>query len=399
MTHDPHPAPRRVRSLTLDFNQRGTRIAILVFLLTLAGIVRMISGNESSSEDGNPGNDVFAARPAVVALAPANAVDQQLVIADPHTGTVTPLTNAPYGVLDYAVSPSGNLIAYAQNNADGTADLWLVDLTRGVDQLMTRALTRCVNARCRNPAWNPDERQIAYQREDFLPEPARGLSHPRVWTVDIVTVKTQLLIADPQVLGADSAWSPDGQDLAVYDPARNGVRVYALQGREPEVIVTIDGVLETAGLWSPDGRQLLYPVLVRSARGVEFYTHLELTTIMTAERVPVTGPYDTPIEEGGADWSPDGRTLLVARRYMDDRYTAGKQILRLDLRDGTVETLVADPQFTHAAPQWDASGRWIVYQRYDLVTINTMPEIWVYDTDTGAAQLVIENAFFPGWGP
>ncbi len=403
MTNEPDPTSRVVWAWTIDLSQRRTRLVLVVLLIVFIVIVRELQSGDSGTEEGASGAALSADLPYVVALAPANAFNQQIVLADPGSGTVTPVTEAAHGVIDYAVSPSGTRIAYAQNNADETADLWLLDLSQGVEHVTTRPLTHCVNARCRNPAWSPDERQIVYQREDFLPEPGRGLSDPRVWTVDIVTVQTQLLISDAQVLGADPAWSPDGTHIAVYDPALGGVCVYHMVGHiigaEPDVEVVIDTVPETAGVWSPDGGRLLYPFLVRSVRGVEFYTHLEIAVITHDSRVPVTGPYDTPIEEGGADWSPDGRTLLLARRYMDERYTAGKQIVWLDLLTGAAETLVTDPQFTHAAPQWDSTGRWIVYQRFDLVTVNAQPEIWVYDTVTGNTQLVIENAFFPGWGP
>ncbi len=58
-----------------------------------------------------------------------------------------------------------------------------------------------------------------------------------------------------------------------------------------------------------------------------------------------------------------------------------------------------DAACTHAAPQWDPSGRWIVYQRFALNDPNAQPEIWVFDTQTGQTQLLAENAFFPAWLP
>ncbi len=131
--------------------------------------------------------------------------------------------------------------------------------------------------------------------------------------------------------------------------------------------------------------------------GPQFYTHLEIANFVDGERVRASGSEDTPVEDSFADWSPDGETLVIARRYLDDRYTAGKQVYALDLASGEATPLVVDGQYTHAAPQWDASGRRVVYQRFDLITPDAVPEIWVTDLSTDSPTLVSANAFFPAW--
>ena len=64
-----------------------------------------------------------------------------------------------------------------------------------------------------------------------------------------------------------------------------------------------------------------------------------------------------------------------------------------------LEPLVVDPAYNHGALRWDASGRRIVFQRFSLSTAGARPEIWTVDVDTGALELIAENAYLPAWVP
>jgi Tol biopolymer transport system component len=217
-----------------------------------------------------------------------------------------------------------------------------------------------------------------------------------VWLVDVGTAQSQLLFDDPQQLGADPLWSPDGRRIAIYDAAAGGIRVRDLQTGQETLLVSEPG---DTGAFAPDGTRLVYPFLVRGALGQEFYTHLALADLNADTQASLSGEQDAPVEDAFAAWSPDGTRLALARRYLDERYTAGKQIYLLDVSSGAATPLIVDAACTHAAPQWDPSGRWIVYQRFALNDPNAQPEIWVFDTQTGQTQLLAENAFFPAWLP
>src|SRR3546814_14601670 len=56
------------------------------------------------------------------------------------------LTTADYGIEDFAVSPNGSEIAFSQNNEDGTADLWVLNVLTNAP----RPVTNCVVAVCRD---------------------------------------------------------------------------------------------------------------------------------------------------------------------------------------------------------------------------------------------------------
>ena len=330
--------------------------------------------------------------PRVVYLAPASELRQQLVLADPATGAAEPLTSTDEGVLDYAVSPNGRLIAYAQEADDHSADLWVLDLLSGERW----PITDCVGAVCHNPAWSPDSRQIAYERAELDPERGTGTGASRAWIVDLATLQPRLMFEDEQVLGANPVWSPDGARVAAFDATIPGVRVRDLDGGPGAQIESLEGA---AGIFSPDGARLLIPVLVRGALGEAFYTQLDLVDFARGERTRVSGEEDAPVEDAGAVWLPDGDTLIVLRRYLDDRFTQGRQIYRLDLVSGEAEPLVVDAEYAHSAISLDPSGTRLVYQRFPIGQPDAQPEIWTLDLSTGERALVASDAFLPAWAP
>jgi Tol biopolymer transport system component len=367
----PSTAPRRTRLVM------GAIAGVLILILIGTAVWRLT--RRSPDQPERP------PAPHIVYLAPAGAYARNLVLAD-LDGNARQLTDTAAGIEDFAVSPDGQQIAYSLNNADGTGDIWLLDLASGT----ARALTACVRAVCTSPAWNPDGTQILYQRREF-----NTADHDSwVWAVDVNTVQTHLLFDDPQIRGVDPVWSPDGRRVAVFDPVVQAVRVHDFDTGTDTIIDSTAGV---SGAFSPDGSKLVFPVLVRGAIGQEFYTHLEMVDFVGQSGGLVTGDRDAPIDDALAVWSPDGTRLALARRYLDSRYTAGRQIYLLDLTSGDVTPLVVDPAYNHAGLHWDSAGRRLVFQRFALTEPDALPEVWVYDLDTGALIHVADDAFLPAW--
>lgn len=330
--------------------------------------------------------------PRVVALAPASLFQQQLVLIDPPTGAVKTLSPGDGGVLDYAVSPNGRAIAYAQETDTGAADLWVIDLITRT----SAPLTDCVTAVCRAPAWSADGQRVAYQRAELDPDRGTGSGPARAWIVDLATLQPSLLFEDEQALGAGPVWSPDGARVAAFDATIPGIRVRDFSGGPGVRIESLEGA---AGVFSPDGARLLVPVLVRGALGEAFYTQLELVDLAWGDRTRVSGEVDAPVEDTGAVWLPGGDALIVLRRYLDDRFTQGRQIYRLDLASGDAEPLVLDPAYTHSALGLDAAATRLVYQRFPVGQPDAEPEIWMLDLASGAQKQIASDAFLPAWAP
>jgi len=313
------------------------------------------------------------------------------VLADPATGATEPLTTTNQGVPDYAVSPNGRAIAYAQETDTGVANLWVLDLLTGERW----SITDCVTAVCHAPAWSPDGRQIAYERAELDPARGTGAGPSRAWIVDLATLEPRLLFEDAQALGVSPTWSPDGARVAAFDATIPGIRVRNLRGGPDVLIESLEGAV---GRFSPDGERLLVPVLVHGAPGGAFYTQLELVDLAQGERTRIGGDA-APVEDAAAVWLPGGDALIVLRRYLDDRFTPGRQIYRLDLSTGEAVPLVVDADYTHSALGLDAAGTRLVFQRFPVNQPDAQPAIWTLDLATGALSQVAADAFLPAWVP
>lgn len=356
--------------------------AAAIICVALTGLIAWAVLRDSGSETRSP------ASPPVIYFAPADVYAPNLVLFDGAASDSRPLTDLDDEILEYASSPDGSQIAFSRSNPDGTVDIWLVEITSG----QMRPLTDCVKARCTAPAWHPNGTEIAYQRNDT--NPATGHLEPRIWIVDVLTAQSRLLMHDLQQHGESPAWDPTGRRIAFYDETLPGIRIWeTLAGSE----VAIENAHDLVGRFAPDGTRFVYPVLARGLLGETFYTQLEMIDFDTMQIKRLSGGAETPVEDVFAVWLPDGVHLLVARRYLDDRYTSGTQLYSLNVESGEAEPLVVDPAYNHAAMSADSTGRWMVFQRFSLAESGAQPEIWLYDTKSGESRRIAENAFFPAF--
>lgn len=340
-------------------------------------------------------------RPRVAYLYPATEFPQNIWIADPADPTsAQQLTFSPSGVYDFAVSPDGSQIAFAENSTNGTTDIKLIDLeTGGLVQL-----TNCVDASCTTPVWRPDGNTIAYERVDFnsdLQAQGVGSSPTRVWLIDLTTTPatTRPLFDSLQILGYNPQWSADGTRIAVYDNASASILVYDFTQNN---LIGLPSQAGSSGALSPDGRKLVYPEIVIT-EGAGTRSYLRVAELDTGGLITL-GQDGEPLDDRRAVWRPDGEVLAVARR--DDRVTRGFQIYLLDPETGEViRQLTDDPRYANQLFWWDPTGTQIVIQRFPELDENMqpnnlgLPEIWTLDVETGEMVKVAENGFLPRWVP
>jgi Tol biopolymer transport system component len=340
-------------------------------------------------------------KPRVAYLAPADSTPQNVWIADPaDPSSAEQITFSPSGVNTFAISPDGTKLAFSENNsATGVSDIKLLDLeTGGLTQL-----TNCADAYCDTPVWRPDGSLIAYQRTERNSDLNTGVSPMRVWLIDMTTTpaSTRPLFSDSQILGYSPQWSADGSRISVFDNASVGILIYNFEDGKTTLIPTRSGGSDIA--LSPDGTRLIYPRVIIQ-EGAQAKSNLQMADLVSGEIIDLTSP-DEPLDDSTSAWSPDGRYLAIARRYLDERYTRTRQLYLMDMSDQSVEPLVTDERYFNGYFTFDPFGQQLLMQRFPELTesgeqnANGKPEIWTLDITSGEMLKVAENAYIPQWVP
>lgn len=336
-------------------------------------------------------------RPRVAYLAPATGIPNLYIVDPAAPGQPQQISSSPSGIWDPNVSPDGSMIAFSEKNTtSGTSDIKLINLETGE----LRQLTNCQDADCTAPVWRPDGQVIAYQRVDFNSSlPDVPVSPTRIWLLDMNTGATRPMFSDTQVLGFGLMWSRDGNRASLYDYSTPGILLHDFTTNETTIIPSQYG---SPGIPSPDGQRLIYPEVVLSEAQARSYLRLVDLTTMTDE--PIANP-DEPIDDDNAAWSPDGTRLAIARRYLDERYTRGRQLYLMDVATREIETLLFDEHYMLGFFSWDPNGNALLIQRFpDPVALNDpenrgIPELWVLEVNTGALTKVADDAMFGRWLP
>lgn len=371
------------------------------YTVTLAEGAESISGREVLTAT----NFAFTVRrPRVAYLAPADSTPQNVWIADPaDPSTAQQITFSPTGVNTFGVSPDGTKLAFSENSpTTGASDIKLFDLTTGA---LTQ-LTNCVNAHCDTPVWRPDGTMIAYQRVEDNSELNMGVSPVRVWLLDMnasagPTPPTRPLFSDTQILGYSPQWSADGGHISVFDNASVGILVYSFSNGQTTLIPTRSGGSDIA--LSPDGTKLIFPRIIIQ-EGAQARSNLQMADLVSGQITDLTNP-DDPIDDATSAWSPDGTKVVLARRYLDDRYTRTRQLYLMDMADNSLTPLVTEERYFNGNFTFDPSGQHLVMQRFPELTesgdpnSNGKPEIWTLDINTGDMTQVAINGYIPQWVP
>lgn len=358
---------------------------------------------------------VFVLRPQPIPLrvtyiaSGPNGVADVWAVIPAQAADAEQLTFTEGGVFDYAPSPDGRKIAYAERDfASNRITLKLRDLASGVVTLLTDCIA--AQADCYTPAWRPDGGAIAYVRTPY--DPVTGAGVPNIWLIEGLESGEyrEYQMFDAQTAGNQPVWSRDGQRLAFYEPDSQGVLVYDFAPSDPvhnfRFFPADNGV---GGVFSPDGRLLITSALEAAEGHAADETpeaHAAHADAGFRPRLIVgdleTGETRLLLPEGQAGdglaavWAPDGRRIALLRLYGDgSASTQGKQVYLYDLASETLVPLIVDAGYNHGALSFSPDGAYLLVQRYAYET--QQPQVWVYEMATGALTPVAFKAYIAGW--
>ena len=138
-----------------------------------------------------------------------------------------------------AWSPDGNLIAFDSNREGNGYDIWLMDIY-GQNQRMFWKWGR-------HPDWSPDGTELLFI----------GVVDSVSYGVIVDTSLSDTLLVN---IGAEPAWSPDGEWIAYtwsYE-MEGGIRLYSVPGDSTISLIDIPAMDPS---WFPDSRTLVFSAL------------------------------------------------------------------------------------------------------------------------------------------
>ena len=186
------------------------------------------------------------------------------------------------------------------------------------------------------------------------------------------------------------------------DTSQPGILLYNLapldddDGIQLRFIPSSYGVM---GTLSPNGQQIIFPDLV--FRDGQFYGHLQIADLADKEFAAFTDSQG-PIDDVAAQFSPDGQTVAIARRYTDSRWTKGHQLYIKAAETSEWQVIAYDPDYNTSYFRWDAGGERLVTQRFPFYAdkdtgVPARPEVWTHDLTSGESRKIIEDAYLPKW--
>jgi Tol biopolymer transport system component len=308
----------------------------------------------------------------------------QLFVISPDGSGRAQLTQEPLNVLDYAIAPDGQTIAYTATRNDGGSNLWLMDAI-GANR---RELLACPEGACSQPVWAPDASRLIYERRTFS-QPGAPVGPPRLWWLELNTRQTTAVFQDSQWVALGAQFSADGQWLSYISPQAQDILVYNL--------VTGQNIILNNGSGEPASWHPLQNILLASQVKLEeeaFSIHLTRLNLSDETTMNLSGDLD--VNDSWPLFSPDGQWIAFTRKAI--RANEGKQVW-LMRPDGTEATnITQSPEIHFGPPAWSPDGRFLTFQGYALAQ-SDQPAIWLYELATEKITQVVVPGIQPTWLP
>ena len=157
---------------------------------------------------------------------------------------------------DYAISPDGTEVCYAENTdavpaISTNADLFVVSIAGGPPRKITSN-----PAADNNPQYSPDGKFLAWRAQV---RPGYESDRWRLWVLERATGRVTDLTENMDRWVESFAWSPDSATLffTVEDRGRQSIQFESVRGGEARVAISGDNHLDEMQ-FTPDGKTLIY---------------------------------------------------------------------------------------------------------------------------------------------
>jgi Tol biopolymer transport system component len=350
--------------------------------------------------------------PRLLYLYPADRA-ADIYLMDPFSGTRLKVTDSQAGVLEYSVNATGTTVYYDVKNGQGGTNLYRLDGLNQLDasQPLTQTLPGptllldCGQSLCRNPQISPNGDFLAYEETGLAggQEPP----YPRVWLLPLAE-DPSIKPGEPRLAGSPDrqtmqpSWSPSGL-LSYYDSNR---AAFAIQDPNDGQSVFFPNQTGQPGAWDPSSTYYLAPEIsyvTTGQPGNTTGTVIGNSHLMRFNRLDGSVQDLTQLdslEDVAPAYSPDGKWIALARKYLDAaHWTPGRQIWLMGPDGQNAHPLTNDPYYNHYDFSWSPDSKLLVYVRFEETALTQPPEVWMVDVETTKATKLVIGGFSPQWIP
>ncbi|MBN1487999.1 MAG: PD40 domain-containing protein [Anaerolineae bacterium] len=307
----------------------------------------------------------------ILYLAGEESGNTQIWELDWETRNAQKLAQLPGDVLEYVISPDGQLILAPVLRTDGGQDLWMIETNNGHAKLWLD----CTPDDCTAPSWSPDSQNIIYTR---ITDGTTTL-----WEATSDTGITHPFFPDSDIQAGYALWSPDGQQLAYVDP-EGQVCIFTLSDADTQCI---PAKMEARPTWSPDGNILL---VTDMRLGTGFVSHILRVNLQSYMLLDLSRSFN--VEDDAPAWSPNGQWIAFRSRAAGA--AMGKQIWLMPANGVEAYALTAEPEFHYGPPVWAANSETLIVTQYSTEGNQTL---WAISIATGSQEQLVTNGYRPQW--
>lgn len=310
-----------------------------------------------------------------------------LYSVDPQGLDVTRLLDNKDSVLDYNPAP-GNILYYSSATKEGSVIRSFDLITRSAHDFL-----ECGGAICNQLRISPDGGILIYQRTSQGETTA-------LWQQKLLN---GMASGSPTLVGMeghitrDPYWSSTGW-LVYYDQT---TATFQFLNPSTGKQASFENSTGEPGSWSADGSHYTVPDLSYtqgSALTPEYYSQLISYTPVTGERSELTR--DNRMEDLLPAYSPDGRQLVFARRFLNPQnWTPGRQIWSMNVDGSNIHPLTHSPVNNHLGFAWSPDGNLMAYLQFNTASLTGGRQLWLMDVSSGTSWRVLMNAYNLQWLP